>query len=349
MRILPPPGATPTYDLDNKLINPNNDSGQFTLGINAKRVDVDFGLDVEPPGTVKVCKVAGPGVAPGTLFTITVGSTNLSVPAGSCVVGPTFPVGLNVPFHEVIPTGSGITVDSIVVDPPAKVVGTPDLANGNATVTIGNGINEVTFTNKKTGFLEICKQGSGPLSGSFTFYVNPGNLGPFVVPVGACSPRIEVAVGTATISENLTPGSVMVGCNTLPSNSQGPCSTGAQTSTVNVVAGGVSSQTIAYVTNRSTTTLTDTHTDMGCGPNPAATGQAVSCTATVSPASSSGAVSFADGGTVIGTVPVSDAGTATLTTSTLTVGTHSLVASYGGNPTSGASSSSPVALVVNGP
>ena len=45
----------------------------------------------------------------------------------------------------------------------------------------------VTFTDKHTGFLEICKKGD--VTGSFTFSVSPGALGPFVVPAGASSRR----------------------------------------------------------------------------------------------------------------------------------------------------------------
>jgi hypothetical protein len=45
---------------------------------------------------------------------------------------------------------------------------------------------DVTFTNQRLGFLEICK--SGDVAGSFTFTVNPGGLGPFAVPAGACRP-----------------------------------------------------------------------------------------------------------------------------------------------------------------
>jgi hypothetical protein len=203
-------------------------------------------------GILKVCKVAGPGVAVGTPFTFTAGSSTLTVPAGpapggTCVVGPSLPVGSTVTVAETIPTGD--TVSSITVAPSGQLVGTPNLAGGSVNVTIGTGVTEVTFTDeKRTGFLEICK--IGRLTGSFTFTVNPGGLGPFVVPAGACSPAIEVAAGPVVITEQPTLGTAMTGCSTMPTSQQGSCNLGTQTSTVTVVPGDISTMTIAFVANR---------------------------------------------------------------------------------------------------
>ncbi|MCU1265016.1 MAG: conserved repeat domain [Acidobacteria bacterium] len=203
-------------------------------------------------GILKVCKVAGPGVALGTPVTFTAGSSTFTIPAGpapggTCVVGPSLPVGSTVTVAETIPAGD--TVSSITVALPGQLVGTSNLAGGSVSVVIGIGVTEVTFTDeKRTGFLEICK--TGKVTGSFTFNVNPGGLGPFVVPAGACSPAIEVAAGPVVITELPSPGVAMIGCNTIPTNEQGPCNLGAQTSTVTVVPGDISTMTIAFVANR---------------------------------------------------------------------------------------------------
>lgn len=205
-------------------------------------------------GVVKVCKEAGLGVAVGTPFHFTVGSSTLTVPAGPapggyCVVGPSFPVSMVVTVTEVIPAGD--FVSAIAVNPPGQLVGTANLATGVVNVKIASGVTEVTYTNRKkldlTGFLEICKQGH--VKGNFTFHVNPGNLGPFTVPAGACSPPIEVVAGTVTITETPTGGTAMLTCATLPATRQGPCNPGTLTSTVTVVPGNVSSQTVAIITN----------------------------------------------------------------------------------------------------
>jgi hypothetical protein len=206
-----------------------------------------------PPsdGLLKVCKVGGPGVASGTPFTFTAGSSTFNVPSGpapggTCVVGPRFTVGTHVTVAETVP--AGYTVSSIAVAPSGQLVGTPNLAGGNVNVTIGSGVTEVTFTDKRTGFLEICK--NGDVQGNFSFSVNPGSLGPFVVPAGACSPAIEVAAGVVTIHEQPSAGGTMSGCATIPAGQQGACNLGAQISTVTVDPGDVSTMTVAFVTNK---------------------------------------------------------------------------------------------------
>jgi hypothetical protein len=215
---------------------------------------VDLGNATGPdcePGLLKVCKVAGPGIAIGTPFNFAIGASKLSVPAGpapggTCMIGPTFPVGSQVTVDEAVPLGH--TVSSITVAPPKQMLGTPNLAAGSENVIIGSGVTVVTFVDKLTGFLEICKRGD--VTGNFSFTVSPGGLGPFVVPAGACTPPIEVVSGPVIVSELPTAGSVMVGCATFPAGQQGLCDPKAQTSTVTVAAGDVSTETIAFITNR---------------------------------------------------------------------------------------------------
>jgi hypothetical protein len=89
---------------------------------------------------------------------------------------------------------------------------------------------------------------------------------------------------------------------------------------------------IHHVVNPATTS-----TSVVGSPNPAVHGTAVTLTATVhvgAPGAGvpTGSVTFKDGATVLGTVALSGAGTASVTTSTLTLGTHSITASYGGAP-----------------
>jgi RHS repeat-associated protein len=71
--------------------------------------------------------------------------------------------------------------------------------------------------------------------------------------------------------------------------------------------------------------------------NPITVGQPLRLTATLSPASSTGSVSFADGTTNLGTVQVSG-GVAVLSTSQLSPGSHSITASYSGDPYNGPAS-----------
>jgi hypothetical protein len=201
-------------------------------------------------GMLKICKVAGTGVPVGMPFSFNASGT-FSVPAGSppggnCVLGPNLPVNSNATVVENIPAGYAIT--SIVAEPSGQLI-SANTGTGAAVVAIGSGVTEVTYTNEKhTGWLEICKQGH--VSGTFGFSVNPGNLGPFNVPAGACSPAIEVAAGPVVIHETLINGTSMVGCATIPVIRQVSCSTTTQDSTVTVVPGNVSTQTIAIITDK---------------------------------------------------------------------------------------------------
>jgi hypothetical protein len=215
------------------------------------------------PGILKVCKVAGTGITVGTPFNFTVSTSTshgvLTVPAGpapggTCMVGPGYPVGTQVGVTETVPGGD--TVSSITVAPPSQLVNT-NLPGGSVTVAIGSGVTEATFTDNRTGFLEICK--NGDVTGNFSFTVDPGGLGPFVVPAGACSPAIPVAAGLVTIHEMQTSSSAnIIACSTIPASQQGPCNVppGSQSSVVTVVPGDISTMTIAFITNRRVGRLT---------------------------------------------------------------------------------------------
>src|SRR5450631_2000389 len=83
---------------------------------------------------------------------------------------------------------------------------------------------------------------------------------------------------------------------------------------------------------------TATQTALGSSPNPSlAVGAPVTFTATVTPLSAgatpTGLVTFMDGTITIGGGALNAGGIATLLTSTLTAGTHSITAAYGGNAT----------------
>jgi hypothetical protein len=243
---------TPTCVPD-PFVRPNGSQAiRWQVGLTWTCVASTTGSD----GILKVCKVAGTGITVGTPFNFTTSTSTshgvLAVPAGpapggTCMVGPSYPVGTQVAVTET-PT-PGNTVSSIAVAPQSQLVSS-NLAGGGATVAVGNGVTEVTFTDQRTGFLEICKKGE--VTGSFSFMVNPGGLGPFVVPAGACSPAIEVAAGPVTIHE-LTTGADIVACSTIPlAAQQATCNTppGSQNSVVTVVPGDISTMTIAFITNR---------------------------------------------------------------------------------------------------
>ena len=101
--------------------------------------------------SVKVCKIAGAGITPGTPFTFHVGGQTITVPAGPAPAGtcidvkdPSMTPGSNVAVTETIP--AGVAVSGITVNPSTSIVGAPDLAGGSVTVKLEKPITEVDFT-----------------------------------------------------------------------------------------------------------------------------------------------------------------------------------------------------------
>ncbi|MBB5048945.1 hypothetical protein HNR60_003716 [Rhodopseudomonas rhenobacensis] len=106
---------------------------------------------------------------------------------------------------------------------------------------------------------------------------------------------------------------------------------------------GTGSQLFSYVVPATTTSLSSSR-------NPSEAGQAVTFTATVNAGgvTPTGTVTFNDGGVAIGSAILSG-GTAALTTSALTIGTHSITAVFAGNANFAGSTSSPLLQAVNTP
>jgi hypothetical protein len=159
-------------------------------------------------------------------------------------------------------------------------------------------------------------QGSGSPTGYVTFYDGSNNLGNCNISSnGSCSFSIgNLGVGNHNITV------VYNGDD----NDDG-CTSNAVTQTVNKV--------------NSTTSL----------PSPAGTaksGSQVTFTATITPSSATGTVTFKDGTTVLGTVALSN-GQATFGTTKLSVGTHSITAVYSGDANCNGSTSNTVNQVIS--
>jgi len=239
-------------------------------------------------GQLKVCKVAGTGVTPGTLFTINVGNTSYSVPAGPsdggyCVLAGQFPLNTQVTVQEVIP--SGYVVSGIEVKPDSRKV-SKNVSLGKVVVKIGTGVTEVIFTNKvgglptktptavvtpkpsktptptpgcapnctptptpiPTGRLQICKEADG--SGVSGYFTFKFGSKSVTVPVGACSPLLTINAGTLTITEVARAGFSVTDIYTIPADRLISKKLSTRTVTVTIVQGYASSQTIVIFRNQ---------------------------------------------------------------------------------------------------
>jgi Big-like domain-containing protein len=189
--------------------------------------------------------------------------------------------------------------------------------------------NAVTFTATVTG------NGGGGVTpgGTVQFADNGTNVGaPVTLTNGVATVSITFSTAvTHTISATYSGDANFSGSN------------GSFSETVN--AGTATTTTVASSANPSAT--------LTASPNPSTPGQSVTFTATVSVTSGTGTptgtVTFKDGGTTIGTGNLTPGGTATFTTSTLSSGSHSITAVFGGDTNFSGSTSAAVVEQIGPP
>jgi hypothetical protein len=197
----------------------------------------------------------------------------------------------------------------------------------------------------------------GRLSGSsttgstttVTSSANPATVGQAVT----FTASVSAASGTATPGGTVTflDGTNTLGTANVGANGQAAFTTSALTTGTHTIIANysgdqnfqASSGSLTQTINAATTTAATT-TTVTASPSPSLFGQAVTFTATVTPPTAgnstpTGSVAFTDeSGTALGTATLNASGVATLTTSTLAVGTHTVTAAYGGDSTFTASS-----------
>ena len=246
-------------------VSPSSDLLSDNLAARTVKIDVRSGSTVKnetvvhytnkvAPAQLKICKVGINGLA-GTTFTFTEnGGTPFSVVAGTptapnCSALKTFQVGTNVNVAELATPGD--VVQSIVVQ-PAAAGSNNDPTDGTVSVSLNPGVTVVTYTNKpfvppSTGYVEICKQASDQfVTGSFQFTINPAptsGSATLSVAVGQCSPAINVPSGDVTVTEAQKAPYFLSDVYTVPSSDLVSQNDTNGTATVNVVAGGVNTET----------------------------------------------------------------------------------------------------------
>ena len=157
-----------------------------------------------------------------------------------------------------------------------------------------------------------------------------------------------VSPSTATGTVTFKDGTTTIGTGTLVSGiatfSTGTLSVAAHSLTA-VYAGDTNDAASTSIAVTQTVNQALTTTTLTGSPNPSTFGQSVTLSATVSPSTATGTVTFKDGATSIGTGTLAS-GIATLSTSTLSVAAHSLTAVYAGDTNDAASTSTAVTQTV---
>jgi autotransporter-associated beta strand protein len=263
-----------------------------------------------------------------------------------------------------VPPATGTPTGFVTFEDGTTMLGTGTLVNGVATFTtttpltlgthsitaIYNG--DSTFaTSTSVALTQTVNQASTTTTLSSS--INPSAVNQqvtFTATVTAVSPGAGVPTGTVTFSD----GTTTLGTGTLNANGQATFQTSTLTQGTHSITATYSGDT-NFITSTSSVlsqaVVNATTTVVSSSANPSVFGQSVTFTATVSPSlagagTPTGTVTFMDGNITLGTGTLS-AGVATFTSTTLSTGTHSITAVYGGDSTFASSTSAALAQMVN--
>jgi hypothetical protein len=298
--------------------------GQSTVGtkttLSASATQITSGQSVT--FTATVAPQSGSNVATGTVTfldgTTTLGTGTLNASGTATFSTSSLPVGT----HAITASYGGDSKDNSSLSNAVSVVVT-QTAGATTTTTLTASATEITVGQSVSFTAKVVSQNGVP-AGSITFFDGTTSLGKASLNSG----------GTATLSTT----ALIAGTHSITASYFG--TNGDDTSVSNAVS-VVVSQSLASIAT--TITLSASATEVIAG-------QSVTFTAIVSPQAGSnvptGAVTFLDGTNTLGTSPLNATATATFATTNLAAGTHSIVASYGGDGKDGSSISTVLTITV---
>src|SRR5262249_41389306 len=253
--------------------------------------------------------------------------------------------------------------------------GTITFRDGSSTLGTAtlNGSGQATFTTSTLAlglhFISAVYSGSSNFNGStsavltqtvtalptttvLTSSVNPSNVGQTVIFTATVSGSSGTPTGTVTFKDGFF---TTLGTGTLNAAGQTTFTTStlaAGNHTITAIYSGDATYAGSSAVLTQTVTKASTSTTLVSSLNPSSYGQSITFTATVTITGSgggtlSGTVSFVDGANTLSNVALNSSGQATYTTTTLSGGTHSLTAVYGGNSALLGSTSPVLSQVVN--
>ena len=364
---------TPTVSLISSL-NPSifNQAVTFTATVSAGATGTVTFLDGS--ATLGLGTVSN-GIATFTTSTLTAGTHTITASYGGDTNNGT---ATSAPLSQVVnkatpvipppvvsaPNTTSNTPETITETVPPGVTGTVTFSNGTTpigTAPIVNGVATITVPSLPVGTDPITATTSGDTNN------NPATSAPTVVTVTAVTP---VLVAPIVTPNNPTPNTPVTITEPIPSGVTGPVTFTDGTTILGTapIVNGQATLTVPSLpigTNQITATATNTATSgpitspptqvivaktaatvtLASSANPSAPNQAVTFMATVQ-AGATGTVTFLDGTTILGVGTINAAGVATFTTAALTIGTHSITASYAGDSAYSAATSAVLTQVV---
>jgi len=255
-------------------------------------------------------------------------SLNPSAPQAAvtftATLSPAVPNGETITFYDgATPIGAGTTTGSVATLTTSALVG------GSHNITAGYPGDANYGASTSSALSQSVVAGSTTTSIGLSSSLNPSTYGQSVTFTATISPAVPdgetvtfasgaASIGTATTSggtATLATSALAAGSDSITANYAGDANFAACTSSV-----------LTQTVNQAATS-----TSVASSLNPSALGVPVTFTATISPAVPNGElVTFSEGGNTLAIVSTFD-GVATMTSSTLSVGSNSITAAYAGD------------------
>ncbi len=321
-----------------------NGSGQITLGTSALSVgshsitivyagDTDFTTSTSSALTQTVNQSATSSSVSSSANPSVFGQ-NVTLTATVVATAP----GAGIPTGDVTFMDGSTTLGTGTLDGSGQAtLSTSALSIGSHSITVVYAGDTNFTTSTSSALTQTVNQAA--TASSVSSSVNPSVFGQsvtFTATVTANAPGSGIPTGTVTFKD----GSTTLGSGTLDGSGQ-------TTFTTSALLAGSHSITVVYGGDTDFTTSTSsaltqtvnpsaTSSSVSSSVNPAVFGQSITFTATVTataPGSGipTGTVTFMDGSTTLGTGTLDGSGQTTLSTSALTVGSHSITVVYGGD------------------
>jgi len=364
-------------------VSVNGNTITVTIGTLPAGKSVTLTFQVTVNNSTTVASVSNQGTVSGTNFSNVLTNaavTQIVIPTTTAVTSSTNPstFGDSVTFTATVSAtaGSSTPTGSVQFQDNGSNLGSPQTLNGSGVATLttsslSGGSHTITAVYGGQGAFQTS---TGTLSGGQTVNKasttttlissqNPSVYGQsvtFTATITAPSSATAVAnpagtvdffdgntkIDTETVSTSngvtsatFTTGALSVGSHTITATYNGDTNYSSSSA--------IAAQAVSQTVNKASSS-----TNLSADNNPSVTGQAVTFTATVSATAPgagtpTGTVQFQDNGSSLGSPQTLTNGVATLTVSTLSVGSHRITAIYRGDSNFTASSSPALAQVVN--
>ncbi len=301
------------------------------------------GLTLGTDGNPYATTAAGAANGFGSIFRLTVAPAFSTTSVNSSASPTTYGASLTFTAAVNSLSGTGVPTGSVTFADSGNPLGTVAITGGTAaftTSTLSPGPHSISVTYGGDGNF---KPSSGTLAQSISQLVgvaavasslNPSVYGQSVTLSATITPPQGAPIPTGTVT--FTNGATQLGMVTLAGGSASLTTSGlgGGTQSISVAYSGDANYSPATATLSQIVNTAGSTASLVSSVNPSAFGQLVTLTAVVTPGSApgtpTGTMTFMDGGTILGAVPLS-AGSASFATAALGSGTHSLTAAYSGD------------------